>query len=202
LEQDEIELTDRQMQRLSVIREVFEQQQFMYENRIHKVKNRIVSISQPYIRPIVRGKAKAPVEFGAKYDVSVDEKGHARLEKVSFDPYNESGVFIDAVERYKKRKGHYPKRILVDQIYRTKKNRAYCKEHGIEVEYDDRNDYTTMLNSGVLRRLNHAYWKKHNLDEYADGNIEYPKDLVDIPIREINRERNRSAWRLNKHEGD
>ena len=43
--------------------------------------NRIVSISQPNLRPIVRGKAKTPVEFGAKYDVSVDEKGHARLEK-------------------------------------------------------------------------------------------------------------------------
>ena len=38
------------------------------------------------IRPIVRGKAKSPVEFGAKYDVSVDEKGHARLEKISFLP--------------------------------------------------------------------------------------------------------------------
>lgn len=94
------------------------------------------------------------------------------------------------------RAGYSRSRAFGEFIYR------YCKEHDIEVEYDDRNDYTTMLNSGVLRRLNHAYWKKHNLDEYADGNIEYPKDLVDIPIREINRERNRSAWRLNKHEGD
>ena len=87
-------------------------------------------------------------------------------------------------------------RAIFEFIYR------YCREHDIEVEYEDRNDYTTMLNSGVLRRLNHAYWKKHNLDEYADGNAEYPKDLVDIPIREINRERNRDAWRLNKHEGN
>jgi hypothetical protein len=36
--------------------------------------------------------------------------------------------------------------------------------------------------------LNHAYWKKNNLRFYEDGNTEYPKDLVDIPIREINRE--------------
>lgn len=64
----------------------------------------------------------------------------------------------------------------------------YCHEHDIEVEYEDRNDYTAMLNSGVLRRLNHAYWKKNNLRFYEDGNTEYPKDLVDIPIREINRE--------------
>ena len=73
-------------------------------------------------------------------------------------------------------------RAIFEFIYR------YCHEHDIEVEYEDRNDYTTMLNSGVLRRLNHAYWKKNNLRFYEDGNTEYPKDLVDIPIREINRE--------------
>ena len=73
--------------RLEIIRKVFEQQQYMYENGTHSVKDRIVSISQPYIRPIVRGKAKAPVEFGAKLDMSIDEGGFARLERLSFDAY-------------------------------------------------------------------------------------------------------------------
>lgn len=100
---------------------------------MHHVVDRIVSISQPWIRPIVRGKAKAPVEFGAKYDVSIDEKCHARLKQITFDPYNESTVLQDAVERYKKRNGHYPERILVDQIYRTRENRAFCKEWGIRM---------------------------------------------------------------------
>jgi protein-tyrosine phosphatase len=63
----------------------------------------------------------------------------------------------------------------------------YCRENDIEVEYDDRNDYTTMLNSGVLRRLNHAYWKKHNMRFYEDGKTEYPKDLIETPIRYIDR---------------
>ena len=103
----------------------------MYDNKTHRVEGRIVSISQPYLRPIVRGKSKSPVEFGAKYDVSIDEKGHARLEKLSFDPYNESTVFLDAMERYKKRTGHYPKRVLVDQIYRTRDNRRFCRENNI-----------------------------------------------------------------------
>ena len=105
----------------------------MFDNKTNRVDNRIVSISQPYVRPIVRGKAKSPTEFGAKYDVSIDENGHARLEKTSFDPYNESSVFYDAVERYKGRTGHYPNRVLADQIYRTTQNRKYCKEHGIEL---------------------------------------------------------------------
>ena len=105
----------------------------MFDNKVNRVENRIVSITQPYVRPIVRGKAKTPTEFGAKYEVSIDEKGHARLEKRSFDAYNESGTLIDATERYAKRTGHYPRRILVDQIYRTTKNRGYCKDHGIEM---------------------------------------------------------------------
>ena len=110
---------------------LYDQQKYMFDNHTHRVENRIVSINQPYLRPIVRGKAKTPVEFGAKYDVSIDEKGHARLEKLSFDPYNESTVFEDAVERYRERTGRYPSRVLVDQIYRTRANRKYCREHGI-----------------------------------------------------------------------
>ena len=82
---NEVVLSDKMQRRLEIIRKVFEQQQYMYENGTHSVKDRIVSISQPYIRPIVRGKAKAPVEFGAKLDMSIDEGGFARLERLSFD---------------------------------------------------------------------------------------------------------------------
>ena len=47
----------------------------MYKNKVHSVPERIVSIDQPYIRPIVRGKAATPTEFGAKMDLSLDENG-------------------------------------------------------------------------------------------------------------------------------
>jgi len=126
-------LTDKQESRLAIIYKVYEQQQFMYDEKTHTVPDRIVSISQPYIRPIVRGKAAAPVEFGAKLDLSLDEHGMARLERLSFDAYNESDVLIEAVERYRERTGHYPERVLVDQIYRNRANRAFCKKHGIRI---------------------------------------------------------------------
>ena len=130
---DGVELTPKQAARLSVLRKVYEQQQYMYENNTHSVSERIVSISQPYIRPIVRGKAAAPVEFGAKLDLSIDENGMARLEKLSFDAYNESDVLIGAIERYRERTGHYPERALADKIYRNRDNLAYCKKHGIRL---------------------------------------------------------------------
>ena len=130
---NDVVLNDKQKKRLFVLKELYEQQKYMYDNKTHKVKDRIVSISQPYIRPIVRGKAKAPVEFGAKLDMSIDEKGIARLEKLSFDAYNEEDVLVTAIENYRKRTGHYPQRVLVDQIYRNQKNRAYCKSRKIRI---------------------------------------------------------------------
>lgn len=130
---DDVKLTEKQRKLLDVIRKVYEQQKFMFENKTHSVENRIVSISQPFIRPIVRGKAKSPVEFGAKLDLSVDENGMARVEKLSFDAYNESEVLKTAVENYKKRTGHYPERVLVDQIYRNRTNLNFCKEHSIRL---------------------------------------------------------------------
>ena len=117
---------------LTIIR-LYEQQQYMYDNRIHSVEHRIVSISQPWLRPIVRGKVKAPVEFGAKFDLSLDSEGYGRLEKISFEAYNESTCLIEAIERFKERTGYYPERVLADQIYRTRENRSYCKEHGIRL---------------------------------------------------------------------
>ena len=112
---------------------LYEQQQYMYDNKVHKVENRIVSISQPWIRPIVRGKVKAPVEFGAKLDLSIDAEGYARIENISFDAYNESTCLQDAVNAYYERTGYYPKRVLADQIYRTRDNRAFCQKHGIRL---------------------------------------------------------------------
>ena len=94
-------LSDREQERLKTIRALYEQQKFMYDNKVHSVPDRIVSLSQPYLRPIVRGKARAPVEFGAKLDISV-VGGFVRLEKQSFDSYNESTCLQEEIERYQR----------------------------------------------------------------------------------------------------
>jgi len=125
--------TSKEISLLMTIYKLYEQQQYMYQNKVHSVENRIVSITQPWIRPIVRGKTKTPVEFGAKFDLSVDDNGLGRIEKISYDAYNESTVLIEAVERFRERTGHYPERLLADQIYRTRDNRNFCKAHGIRL---------------------------------------------------------------------
>jgi transposase, IS5 family len=65
------------------------------------VENRIVSISQPHVRPIVRGKAGTNVDFGVKLVVSVED-GKAYLEKFFWD--NDA----EAIKRDYERHGFYP----------------------------------------------------------------------------------------------
>ena len=104
----------------------------MYENESNRIDDRIVSITQPHIRPIVRGKAGKPVEFGAKLSVSCFEN-YVFLDHLSWDNFNESGDFKTQVEAYKNFTGYYPSSVHVDKIYRTRENRAWCKERGIRI---------------------------------------------------------------------
>ena len=119
-------------ERFSTIKIIYAQQKEMYDNHTHSVKDRIVSLSQPWIRPIVRGKAKAKVEFGVKLDISVCD-GWTRLERHSFNAYNEATGLKNMIEQYMERTGHYPKRVLADKIYRNRENLNYCKQHNIQL---------------------------------------------------------------------
>ncbi|KYP79928.1 IS5 family transposase [Ferroacidibacillus organovorans] len=125
-------LSKKQYRDLLVIHELHRQQREMYRSRSHRVDDRIVSIAQPDVRPIVRGKAKANVEFGAKVAISVVD-GYAMMERTSWDSFNEGTTLIESVERYVERFGCYPEAILADKIYRTRENLRYCKEHGIRL---------------------------------------------------------------------
>ena len=125
-------LSRRQYRELLVVGELYRQQREMYQSRSHRVDDRIVSIAQPDVRPIVRGKAKANVEFGPKVAISV-VAGYSLMEKTSWDSFNEGTTLIESVERYVERFGFYPEAILADKIYRTRENLRYCKEHDIRL---------------------------------------------------------------------
>lgn len=123
-------LTKRQYKILLVVAEVYRQQLWLYENNKQSIDDRIVSLTQPHIRPIVRGKAGKAVEFGAKLSASCFE-GYVFLDHISWDNFNESGDLKAQVEAYKNFTGYYPKSVHVDKIYRTRENRAWCQERGI-----------------------------------------------------------------------
>jgi len=125
-------LNSNQYRDLLVINEVRRQQQLMYDQGIHRVDDRIVSISQPHVRPIKRGKAGSDTEFGAKLSVSMVD-GYAFVDRTSWDNFNECLDLQNQVQSYKRRFGIYPESVHADRIYRTRDNLRYCKKHGIRL---------------------------------------------------------------------
>jgi hypothetical protein len=80
----------------------------------------------------VRGKAGKPIEWGAKLSASYFE-GYVFLDRLSWDNFNESGDFKAQIEADYNFTGSYPESVHVDRIYRTRENRAWCRERGIRI---------------------------------------------------------------------
>jgi hypothetical protein len=125
-----LEKRDREL--MATIRKIYSQQKSMYENKTHQCENRIVNLFQPHVRPIVRGKDKAKTEFGAKINIS-EVNGFCRIDRFSWDAYNESTDLKMQVENFKQTYGCYPRVFLGDQIFLTRENRKYLKEKGIKI---------------------------------------------------------------------
>src|SRR5699024_106038 len=98
-------LSKKQYRDLLVIQELYRQQAIMFETKSSSIEDRIVSISQPHVRPIVRGKTNARVELGAKLSVSL-VSGYAFLYVLSWDPYHGVTRFRNSVEKSKERSGY------------------------------------------------------------------------------------------------
>lgn len=122
----------RQQKYLMVIHLLYQQQKKMFHAKEHSVDDRIVSIHQPHVRPIVRGKMNAKVEFGAKVHVSLVD-GYAFLDEISWNAFNEGSHLSGYVEQYRQRFGYYPEEVLADQIYCIRENRTYLKGKGIRL---------------------------------------------------------------------
>lgn len=127
-----IPLKPKEYKYLLVIQTLYDQQMQMFKTKTHSIEHRIVSIHQPHVRPIVRGKSQAKVEFGAKIHVSIID-GISFLDELSWDAFNEGSHMMNYVEQYHKRFGCYPRELLADQIYCTRENRAALKEKGIKL---------------------------------------------------------------------
>ncbi len=104
----------------------------MFSQRSHHVEDRIVSIHQPHVRPIVRGKARSHTEFGSKIHVSLVD-GYSFLDTLSWDAFNEGSRLLEYIEGYRDKFGFYPLEVLADKIYCTRENRKHLKGLGIQL---------------------------------------------------------------------
>ena len=171
-------LSNNQKQWLETIRELFGQQQGMYQGKTHSVENRIVSIGQPHVRPIVRGKTNAPVEFGAKICVSLMD-GYAIIDKLGWNAYNEESLLIPAVEEYKARYGYYPEAVLADKIFRNRENLAYCKKWGIRLSGPRLGRPPKETDKSVLRQQRQDASRRNAIEgKFGEGKTGYGLDRI------------------------
>lgn len=125
-------LSRQQQKKFWVIQTLFTQQQEMFDERKHSAADRIVSIHQPHVRPIVRGKARARTEFGSKLHLSLVD-GYAFVDTISWDAFNEGTHLVEYVENYKQRFGYYPRKVIADKLYWTRDNRKWLKNNNIKL---------------------------------------------------------------------
>jgi len=125
-------LNRRQYKNLLVIHEIYSQQQKMFDDGVNRVDDRIVSLFQPHVRPIMRGKAGVKTEFGAKLSVSLVD-GFTFVDRINWNNYNEAGDLKDQINAYRDRFGFYPASVHADKLYRNRDNRRFCKKWGIRL---------------------------------------------------------------------
>ena len=121
---DERLLNEKQLDILETITRVYRQQSHHFKSGDSResIPNRIVSISKPYVRPIVRGKENKTVEFGAK----------------------SNNILIDGISFIEKVGG--------DQGYSGNDNRTFCKDNNIETSFTQKGKAGTDEVKNAIKR--------------------------------------------------
>lgn len=123
-------LKERDWKILQVIHEVYRQQQEMYNEDKRSMEHRIVSLYQPHVRPMPRGKDRVQTEFGSKQLVMLKD-GYTHVHTISWDNFNEGTQLKQCAEAYKEIYGCYPEKISADAIFGNRANREFLNEKGI-----------------------------------------------------------------------
>jgi len=174
--------SEKDFQYYSTIQKVYEQQTHMHDTKTHSVENRIVSIHQPHVRPMVRGKAGSDVEFGSKMDVSL-HNGFARIEKLDWNNYHEASTLPAAAENYLTRYGFYPKKIIVDRKYCTRENRSWCKERNIHLSAKPLGRPTAQTQQQIRELKKDSAIRNSIEGKFGQGKRSYGLDLIKAKLQ-------------------
>lgn len=128
-ENPQVQLSLQDRKYLRTIRKVLEQQTFLQTHPANELKDRIVSLAKPYVRPIVRGKETKRVEFGMKAHL-LQTDGITYFDCMDFRAFNESTRLKISVLKHKTLFGACHQ-LGADNIYPTNANRRYLTEKQI-----------------------------------------------------------------------
>ncbi len=118
--------------KFEVVKKIYHQQLEMYKQKSDRIKDRIVSLSKPAVRPIKRGKSGSSVEFGPKAALSQVD-GFLFLDQISYDNFSEASeeVVKQQLDNYKELFGNHPPSFTGDRLYGSHQIRKLLKDLGI-----------------------------------------------------------------------
>ena len=118
----------RVIEQFEVVKRLYEQQRKMYREKSHRVKDRIVSMHRPYVRPVVRGKSGKEVEFGPKVALT-HAGGFMFVDRFSHDVFSEGDKEIvrRQVKKFRELFGRKPEWLTGDRLYGNRENRRMLK---------------------------------------------------------------------------
>jgi len=127
------EMPDLYDTRRETISKIYKQQEHLFTTGEYP-KNRIVSISKDYLRPIVRGKEIKKVEFGAKVNkLQID--GINFIQRISFDAFNEGVELENTVYKAQQLTKIKVKTLGADAIYANNNNRNFVSKEKINTDF-------------------------------------------------------------------
>jgi len=127
------EMPNLYSKRRNTIRIIYQQQHLLFTTGEYP-KNRIVSISKDYLRPIIRGKEIKRVEFGAKVNkLQID--GINFIQHISFNAFNEGTQLENTVNKSQQLTRIRVKKLGADAIYATNANRKYVTKNDIKTDF-------------------------------------------------------------------
>lgn len=117
---------------LRTIAVILEQQGTMLRKNIRSCKDRIVSLHEPDIRPIPRGKEGGrKTEFGKKITVSVIGGKLLQVDRIDDNPFSDTAMVPDAIATHERCFGRKPSEINTDRGGHSPENHALLAAEGI-----------------------------------------------------------------------
>ncbi len=124
-------LTDELKNYVSIVEKVIEQAREVNEGNLH-IKDRIVSIFDPGARPIKKGKAHKPVEFGRKVLIAESEEGIITYYDVYEGNPSDESLLVEAVLRHGDGVGSIPNEVAADRGFYSRENEETLTEIGVK----------------------------------------------------------------------
>jgi IS5 family transposase len=175
----EIPLSDVLRKKWVTCQEIYRQQEEMVRLNVKYCADRIVSIEQPDVRPILRGKANKKIEFGAKVALSV-VNGTNRVFRISWDAYNDGIDLKGQVKAFFEQYGKYPKLVLADKIYMTNENRKFLKNLNIEHRGEPLGRKPKDQNGNLKKPYSKLQRKEGNQRNHVEGQFGTAKEAYGL----------------------